>query len=170
MARQVPPARHRGPPGWHPHRHHGRPGRRGPAGSVLLHRPPADPAPGRRARPHRARRPHGAGPGPRAPAGAGPPRSGRSTALETVLASLGTGAADAYVAGSTSSPLRRLGLPGRTAFGNSDELAALAGELLQVVQIYPEVLRVLVIDDADRLLEDMGLSSAFDALARCDPV
>jgi S-DNA-T family DNA segregation ATPase FtsK/SpoIIIE len=101
---------------------------------------------------------------------AGPPRSGRSTALETILASLGTGGADVYVAGLASSPLRRLGLPGRTAFGNGDELAALAGELLQVVQIYPEVLRVLVIDDADRLLEDMGLSGAFDALARCDPV
>jgi hypothetical protein len=87
-----------------------------------------------------------------------------------VLASLAHGGVDVYVAGLSSSPLRHLDLPGRCAFGDPSELSALAAELLGVIQTYPEVPRVLVIDDADRLLEDMAVAAAFDPLARSDAV
>jgi S-DNA-T family DNA segregation ATPase FtsK/SpoIIIE len=97
-------------------------------------------------------------------------RSGRSTALAAVLASLVQRGTDVYVAGLGSSPLRHLDLPGRTTFGDPSELAALAAELLGVIQTYPEVPRVLVIDDADRLLEDTAVAAAFDPLARSDAV
>jgi DNA segregation ATPase FtsK/SpoIIIE, S-DNA-T family len=97
-------------------------------------------------------------------------RSGRSTALAAVLASLAHGGADVYVAGLSSSPLRHLELPGRSAFGDPGELSALAAELLGVIQTYPEVPRVLVIDDADRVLEDTSVAAAFDPLARADAV
>jgi S-DNA-T family DNA segregation ATPase FtsK/SpoIIIE len=100
----------------------------------------------------------------------GQSRSGRSTALAAVLASLVQRGADVYVAGLGSSPLRHLELPGRTAFGDPSELASQAGELLGVIQTYPEVPRVLVIDDADRLLEDTAVAAAFDPLARSDAV
>jgi S-DNA-T family DNA segregation ATPase FtsK/SpoIIIE len=102
----------------------------------------------------------------------GQSRSGRSTALAGVLASMSSaqGGVDVYVAGLSSSPLRHLELPGRSAFGDPSELAALAAELLGVIQTYPEVPRVLVIDDADRMLEDMAAMAAFDPLARSDAV
>jgi S-DNA-T family DNA segregation ATPase FtsK/SpoIIIE len=100
----------------------------------------------------------------------GPSRSGRSTALAAVLASMAQGGVDVYVAGLSSSPLRHLQLPGRSAFGDPSDLSALAAELLGVIQTYPEVPRVLVIDDADRVLEDMGVMAAFDLLARSDAV
>ena len=77
---------------------------------------------------------------------------------------------DVYVAGLSSSPLRHLELPGRSAFGDTSELSALAAELLGVIQTYPEVPRVLVIDDADRVLEDAAVMAAFDPLARSDAV
>jgi S-DNA-T family DNA segregation ATPase FtsK/SpoIIIE len=100
----------------------------------------------------------------------GQSRSGRSTALAAVLASLVQRGPDVYVAGMGSSPLRHLELPGRTAFADPSELAALAAELQGVIQTYPEVPRVLVIDDADRLLEDPAVAAAFDPLARSDAV
>jgi hypothetical protein len=80
------------------------------------------------------------------------------------------GGVDVYVAGLSSCPLRHLQLPGRSAFGDPSDLSALAAELLGVIQTYPEVPRVLVIDDADRVLEDMGVMAAFDLLARSDAV
>ncbi|TMK51011.1 MAG: hypothetical protein E6G66_06650 [Actinobacteria bacterium] len=100
----------------------------------------------------------------------GQSRSGRSTALAAVLASMAQGGVDVYVAGLSSSPLRHLELPGRSAFGDPSDLSALAAELLGVVQTYPEVPRVLMIDDADRVLEDMVVAGAFDPLARSDAV
>jgi S-DNA-T family DNA segregation ATPase FtsK/SpoIIIE len=100
----------------------------------------------------------------------GQSRSGRSTALAAVLASMAQGGVDVYVAGLSSSPLRHLELPGRSAFGDPSDLSALAAELLGVIQTYPEVPRVLVIDDADRVLEDMAVMSAFDPLARSEAV
>jgi len=71
------------------------------------------------------------------------------------------------VVGPSTSPLARQSLPCPGAFGDVTRLAA---ELLVAVGAYPDVPRVLLIDDADRLLEDAGALAALDPLARCDAV
>ncbi|HEU5001252.1 MAG TPA: FtsK/SpoIIIE domain-containing protein [Actinomycetota bacterium] len=99
---------------------------------------------------------------------AGPPKSGRSSALAALLAGLRS--PDVLVAGLASSPLARQAVRWRAAFGDPTALAVAAGELAQLATSYPDIIRVLVLDDADRLLEDPAAWAALDPLARCDAV
>jgi len=99
---------------------------------------------------------------------AGPWKSGRTTALRALLASLPRDS-DAYLAGPVSSPLRRDGVAGRSGFGDT-AVAEIAGELAQLATAYPDLPRLLFLDDADRLLEDPALAAALDPLARAESV
>jgi S-DNA-T family DNA segregation ATPase FtsK/SpoIIIE len=102
---------------------------------------------------------------------AGPPRSGRSTALATVAAGLRS-EHDVVVVGPPASPLGALAL-GRSCFGRPDELArfleGLAAALALVDRDGPAPLRrpVLVVDDVD-LLDDPQMTAAWERLARLD--
>lgn len=98
---------------------------------------------------------------------AGPSRSGRSSVLAAMLSSLSSAGAEVYVVGPPSSPLRHLDLWCPSAFG---DVSVLGGELVQMATAYPDIARVLVVDDADRLLEDAAACAALDPLARCDAV
>lgn len=102
----------------------------------------------------------------------GPAKSGRSTALAALLDSLreAGGGPEVYAVGPAASPLRLREPRCPCAFGDAAAIAALGAELAQLASSYPEVVRVLVIDDADRLLEDPAVAAALDPLARCDSI
>jgi S-DNA-T family DNA segregation ATPase FtsK/SpoIIIE len=98
---------------------------------------------------------------------AGPAKSGRTTALRAVCSSLAASGTEVYVVGPPASPLRRAALPGLAAFGDGSAIAALGTELAGLAGAYPEVPRVLLVDDADRLLDDAAAAGALDRAARC---
>ena len=101
---------------------------------------------------------------------AGPPRSGRSTALAAVAAELHGhhhDDQDVYVVGPGSSPLAGFGFP-RSAFGRADVVAPLLDQLAtQVALGGPDRRLVLVIDDADTF-DDPILNPVFERLANYD--
>ena len=101
---------------------------------------------------------------------AGPSRSGRSTALMALLHGWHETGAEVYIAGPAASPLRRLDLWCPAAYGDPGDIPAMGAELAQMAMSYPEVPRVLVLDDADRLLENPEVCATLDPLARCDAV
>jgi S-DNA-T family DNA segregation ATPase FtsK/SpoIIIE len=101
---------------------------------------------------------------------AGPAKSGRTTALRAVCASLAATGTEIYAVGPPASPLRRAALPGPAAFGEAGAIAALATELAGLAAAYPEVPRVLLVDDADRVLDDAAAAGALDRAGRCPGV
>ena len=98
----------------------------------------------------------------------GPARSGRSTALATVVEGLLAGGAhDVFVVGQSSSPLAAVA-GDRSAFGRPDVLAPFLDRLAnQVAMGSGERPRVLVIDDVDAL-DDPALTMIWERLAGFD--
>jgi S-DNA-T family DNA segregation ATPase FtsK/SpoIIIE len=97
---------------------------------------------------------------------AGPPRSGRSTALSTCAHGL-AGRHRLWGVGTSASALDR-DLFDEVAFGRPDEVAPLLDRLANLLDMGPSDQRhVLLIDDLD-LLDDMSLNSAWERVARAD--
>ena len=98
---------------------------------------------------------------------AGPPRSGRSTALATVAKGLALHGHDVFVVGPASSPLATFGfMP--AAFGRGGEVARLLDLLATGIALGGSDRRaVLVIDDVDEL-DDPTLIPIFERLANYD--
>jgi S-DNA-T family DNA segregation ATPase FtsK/SpoIIIE len=78
----------------------------------------------------------------------GQPRSGRSTALRTMAVSLAAAGADVWSIGLADSS--GIAGTGRHCGPKADAAAALLEELLVMTETYPEVPRVLVVDNVDR--------------------
>jgi DNA segregation ATPase FtsK/SpoIIIE, S-DNA-T family len=99
---------------------------------------------------------------------AGPPRSGRSSALATIAAGLAdrydvvcVGASASGLAGST---------PGAAAFGRSDEIVPALDRIVNVLSMgAPRRPMALVVDDLDAL-DDPMLSAAFERVLATDQV
>jgi DNA segregation ATPase FtsK/SpoIIIE, S-DNA-T family len=93
----------------------------------------------------------------------GPPRSGRSTALVTVAAQFAERGIEVWAVGPAMSPLGRHRWSGGSAFGKATEVAELLGELAATADQFPDVTRVLVVDDIDRL-DDVALNAPLKSL------
>ena len=97
---------------------------------------------------------------------AGPPRSGRSTALAAVATALGCHA-DVRVVGPSSSPLARCGFE-RAAFGRVSEVAPFLDRLANELALArPDRRFVLIIDDADTF-DDPTVAPVLDRLVAHD--
>jgi S-DNA-T family DNA segregation ATPase FtsK/SpoIIIE len=98
----------------------------------------------------------------------GPTRSGRSTALATVVAALQAGADhELFVVGQASSPLAAVAGE-RSVFGRAEQMAPFLDRLANQVAMGPgECPRVLVVDDVDRL-DDPSLAMIWERLASLD--
>ncbi len=97
---------------------------------------------------------------------AGPPRSGRSTALAAVATALQR-RHEVFVVGPASSPLAALGLD-HAAFGGADQIAPFLDRLANQVALGgADAQRVLVVDDLDTF-EDPMLAAILDRLGNYD--
>ncbi|MGQ0823504.1 MAG: FtsK/SpoIIIE domain-containing protein [Actinomycetota bacterium] len=95
---------------------------------------------------------------------AGPPRSGRSTALRTLAEQLAE-SYEVWAIGTEDAGLRVVEKATRTAFGSTSEIASLLEEL-EALQAYANApTRVLVVDDLDRL-DDAAVHAAFARVMR----
>ncbi len=96
----------------------------------------------------------------------GPPRSGRSTALETCAVRLGQ-RSEMYVVGGAASPLQRLGLA-RSAFGKAERINPLVDDLVAAATTDgAKTQLVLLIDDLDGFT-DTALNGAWEKLAKLE--
>jgi S-DNA-T family DNA segregation ATPase FtsK/SpoIIIE len=99
----------------------------------------------------------------------GPPRSGRSTALATIVEALGS-EHEVFVVAPGSSPLAGAELPRSTIAARRECVAELLDRLANLVDMgVGRRPRVLVVDDLDRL-DDVALAPAWDRLANADGV
>jgi hypothetical protein len=99
----------------------------------------------------------------------GPRTSGRSTALIAVAESLRTSGCELYAIGTARSPLRHLVLPeGHSAFA-TEQITPLVNRLFGHAESRPSTPRVLLIDDASRLLGDEA-ATVFNQLAETNGV
>ena len=98
---------------------------------------------------------------------AGPPRSGRTTALRQVARSLVAGGRAVWTIGLGGG----IGGPGRHASGRTDDAAGLLDELANVIEMAaPAEPVVLVIDNIDRLEPGPALNNPFERLVKSDAV
>jgi S-DNA-T family DNA segregation ATPase FtsK/SpoIIIE len=95
----------------------------------------------------------------------GPPRSGRSTALVTIVSGLQKHH-QPWIFGPTSSPLGSF-TSTRTAYGRADVIMPLLSDLASVAQADPNVVQYVVIDDLDSF-DDVILNPLWELLARLD--
>lgn len=94
---------------------------------------------------------------------AGPPRSGRSSTLDTVVAALADGH-EVWAVGPSSSPID-VSAAHDGAVGKAEELLPVLERLTNMLMMGPgDRPRVLVIDDVDRL-DDPSLAAVWDQLA-----
>ena len=93
----------------------------------------------------------------------GPPRSGRSTSLLNVGLQLEAAGAEVWAFGPSGSRLEQHAGWAGSAFGKTAELTALIEQLTTAAEQFPETVRYLLFDDADRF-DDMSLNTPFKAL------
>ncbi|MGI9614595.1 MAG: FtsK/SpoIIIE domain-containing protein [Acidimicrobiales bacterium] len=93
----------------------------------------------------------------------GPPRSGRSTALVNVGRQLEAAGAEVWAFGPPGSRLEQHDRWAGSAFGRTAEIVASIDQLSTTAEQFPETVRYLLFDDADRF-DDMSLNTPFKVL------
>jgi S-DNA-T family DNA segregation ATPase FtsK/SpoIIIE len=93
----------------------------------------------------------------------GPPRSGRSTALLSVGLQLEAAGVEVWAFGPAGSRLQQHNMWTGSAFGKSAEVTVLIDQLVTAAEQFPDAVRYLLFDDADRF-DDMALNGPFKAL------
>lgn len=93
----------------------------------------------------------------------GPPRSGRSTTLLTVAASLLDTGAEVWALGSAGSPLADVVGWTAAGFGRAGDIGPVLADMAAAVDADPVTPRYLLIDDADRF-DDLSLNAPLKAL------